>query len=354
MNNRTPEISRLSPRLFVAVFAVGLALGACGEDGGDEGATSTETTVTTIEATTSTTTGTSTTETTETTTSEVETLAVDVFFSVGDGSDCGAVEAFPRSIPAGLDPVEAALSELVVGPTVDETAAGAGSLFSAATADVVTSVTLNGGLLLVDFADLPALIPNASTSCGSEALLAMLNSTVFQFSDVDRVRYLIDGSCDAFANWLQRECFDTNRNGAQLDIPIIERAAGAGCLSPGDTLRDGRWFGFISDHQADQVSFDLACWFTGTAAEAAANEDGEESPPPNDYYIRNETDQLRVVTVDPSAEVAWLSELGDPGSLTTVTYDMWRAGQPERSYRPGVWLTVENGSIMVIEEQFVP
>jgi hypothetical protein len=54
----------------------------------------------------------------------------------------------------------------------------------------------------VDFGDLRSVIPNASTSAGSR-LLSQLDATVFQFPTVTSVTYRIDGSCQAFGEWLQ-------------------------------------------------------------------------------------------------------------------------------------------------------
>ena len=140
-----------------------------------------------------------------------------------------------------------------------------------------------------------------------------------------------------------------------VDVPTNERASGSGC-TPGttDSLPDGLWFGFIDDPRADQVSFDLACWFTGAAAVAAAAGDGQESPPPNDFHIRNDSDQLRTLAVDPSTEVAWLRKPGDPETVEVVTYRAWLAEQPGRPVTPGVWLNVEDGQVRSIEEQYVP
>ena len=86
----------------------------------------------------------------------------------------------------------------------------------------------------------------------------------------------------------------------------------------------------------------------------AAAEDGEESPPPNDYHIRNANDQLRGLTVDPAAEVSWLPNPGDPASQEIVDYGTWVDAQPGRPYRPGIWLIVDDGRIASIEEQYVP
>ena len=343
------------PASLVIALAIGLSLvlAACGGD--DEDAADTTTTTETTSTTTTTVSTTTSTSSTTSTTTEPQGTTIDVFFGTGDGSDCSQVEAFPRSIDEVADPVRAALDELVAGPNAAEADAGATSFFSADTADAVIATSSTDGLLVVDFVDLRPIIPNASTSCGSEALLAELQSTVFQFPEVERVRFRIDGSCDDFANWLQRACFDLDRSGQQLDVPTNERAAGSGCTPPaGDSLPTGRWFGFVEDPQPDRISFDLACWFTGMAAAAAASEDGEESPPPNDFHIRNESDLLRTLMVGTTAEVAWLPNPGDPASLEVVDYATWLSRQPGRSPKPGVWLDVENGTVISIEEQYVP
>ena len=79
---------------------------------------------------------------------------------------------------------------------------------------LVASAAVDDGLLVVDYDDIRSVIPNASTTCGSMALLAQLTTTAFQFDDVERVRYEIEGSCDTFAGWLQRECMEYSRDGA--------------------------------------------------------------------------------------------------------------------------------------------
>lgn len=345
--------SQLQKAVIGAVVALAVMAAGCGDGDDEAGDTTTTETTATTDTTTTDTPGTTTSA--PTTTSEPVDETVEVYFSAGDGSDCSQVEGFPRPLPDGADALEVAFTELVAGPTAAETDAGVGSFFSSQTAEAITAITLADGLAVIDFIDLRPLLNNASTSCGSEALLAQLNATAFQFSDVERTRYRINGSCDDFANWLQRECFDTDRDGNQLDVSTNQRASGSGCTPPPDDgLPDGRWFGFVHQADADQLSFDLACWFTGTAAAAAAAEDGEESPPPNDFHIRNENDRLRTLPVDPGVAVDWLPNPGDPASVERVAYDIWLAQQGERDPDPGVWLDVEGGKIARIEEQYVP
>jgi hypothetical protein len=133
-------------------------------------------------------------------------------------------------------------------------------------------------------------------------------------------------------------------------------AEGSGCTPGGAGLGDGVWFGFVDSANATAIEFDLACWFTGDAAALAAAEDGEESPPPNDYYIRNVNPQLRTISVATGTDVFWLPDIGDPSTQTTVPYADWLTGRTARGsgYQPGVWLTIAGGEIVHIEEQYVP
>jgi len=146
-----------------------------------------------------------------TTTQSPKLQTVGVAFTTGDG-ECDEVAILERRIDPSLDSILAVFESLVAGPSDLEIASGASSFFSTETEGMIVSVAVNGGLLVVDFDDLRSVIPNASTACGSMALLAQLNTTAFQFNSVDRVRYEIEGSCDTFANWLQRECAEYTKD----------------------------------------------------------------------------------------------------------------------------------------------
>ena len=96
----------------------------------------------------------------------------------------------------------------------------------------------------------------------------------------------------------------------------------------------------------------------------AAAEDGAESPPPNDYYIRNLDPTVLVWPVDPEVEVtsvwyhydatqelasrpityeelveALTGEVDD--SLLAMRFDPW-------------WVTIDDGVVTAIDEQYVP
>lgn len=130
---------------------------------------------------------------------------------------------------------------------------------------------------------------------------------------------------------------------------------GSGC-TPGDvdTLPDGRWFGYASSREADSFSFDLACWFTGEDAVLAAIEDGEISPPPNDYHVRNDNETQRLVVPAPNATVEYLANPGDPATVETIDYPTWVSDSEARPFEPGVWIEISDGLVVSVEEQYQP
>lgn len=140
---------------------------------------------------------------------------------------------------------------------------------------------------------------------------------------------------------------------------VTDLAEGSGC-TPGDgPLPDGRWFGYVEATEAGELKFDLACWFSGVGAEAAATAAGDESPPPNDYFVTNDNDALRTVPVDPAVNVTYYEEFLTSGSIDNPdvgSYDDWvayRSALPAEA-RLGVWLDVVDGVVVIISEQWVP
>lgn len=137
-------------------------------------------------------------------------LTVQVVFSC----DEAAVGTW-RAVPAGAsDTVRFALEALLAGPSVEEEAAGLHSFFSSATAGRLNRVEVRDGVAYIDFQDFSRIIPNASASLGSTMLLDQIAGTVFQFDGIREAELSFDGSCDAFWNWLQRDCQRLQRDGA--------------------------------------------------------------------------------------------------------------------------------------------
>lgn len=130
-------------------------------------------------------------------------------------------------------------------------------------------------------------------------------------------------------------------------------AEGSGCAPGAGELPDGRWYGLAESAEPGTISFDLACWYSGDDAAIAAAEDGKESPPPNDYYVRNDNTERRDVPVAEDVRVRWYPS-GDPNSAETVSYDEWLDGRSSRDHQLAVWLEVRDSTVTSIEEQWVP
>jgi hypothetical protein len=140
----------------------------------------------------------------------------------------------------------------------------------------------------------------------------------------------------------------------------------AGATAP-ETLADGTYFGFFDSIDVDTgvTQFDLACFYTGEEANQQAAARGDEVPVPNDVYIVNDNPATRAVPVDPSAELLLIDwnaccETGPGATLdglasalghkNFVEIDGWKYAGSLSPY----WVTIANGQIVGIEEQFLP
>jgi spore germination protein GerM len=158
-----------------------------------------------------------------------EATTIEVFFT---NTELGGVgEVFPVDRRTTEDDLPLAAAEaLLAGPTDEEQEGGYSSWFSAETADLPVTLEVTERVAYVDLdPSLPSLIPGASSSAGSTALLAELDATIGQFPDIDEVRYALGGDVEAFWSWLQRSPPDGADTGADPpEQPDGETAA------PGD------------------------------------------------------------------------------------------------------------------------
>lgn len=158
-------------------------------------------------------------------TSGVRTLTVQVFFTPEggqDGDSCSRVYSFPREVRRTPAVAAAALRELLRGPTQAEREVGAASPFGPTTADLLQSVRIADGVAYVSLRSLD--INNASTSCGSSALLAQLDATLLQFPTVQRARYAVGGDPGRFYAALERVCPpDLTTPGGGCDASAFEQ-----------------------------------------------------------------------------------------------------------------------------------
>lgn len=127
------------------------------------------------------------------------TANVQVFFHKSE-----QLTAVSRTVSASADKPSAALSQLLAGPTAAERQAGYYSFFSAKTAHLLRSIQTVNGVAHADFGDFRLIIPNASSSAGSKALLDELDATLKQFGGIKSTVYSFNGDVAAFYEWLQR------------------------------------------------------------------------------------------------------------------------------------------------------
>jgi hypothetical protein len=121
-------------------------------------------------------------------------------------------------------------------------------------------------------------------------------------------------------------------------------ASGSGCTpGPGD-LPDGWWYGTLESTPGTEVSFDLACYYIGAAAEAEATSRGDEVS--NDYYVVNDNAQVRSVPLANGATGSCV-ELG-------ATLAMVDCAPAEMSGDWAVWLRVQDGAVDRSVEQYAP
>lgn len=148
---------------------------------------------------------------------------------------------------------------------------------------------------------------------------------------------------------------------------LVAVAVTAGCAGP---LADGRHYGYVRAvdmlSAPPTISFDPAEFLTGDEADEAAVEDGviaEGEAVPNDYYVRNAGTSEVEVPVAASVAVtrvecdAGCSD-GVPGSFEPFV-DSFSSSDAtlEDEYRGAqsqYWVTVEGGSVVAIDEQYLP
>jgi hypothetical protein len=105
---------------------------------------------------------------------------------------------------------------------------------------------------------------------------------------------------------------------------------------------------------------DYAQFLTGTAAAAAATAHGDESPPPNDYYIVNDNPQLRTFKLASPIEITVLGWSGtDSTAKKKITPAQFAGVVPPASAdaqwgEAPYWIWVTGTEITKIEQVYLP
>ena len=116
---------------------------------------------------------------------------------------------------------------------------------------------------------------------------------------------------------------------------------------------------------AATLAFDEAEFLTGDEAQNAAEDDGvvePGEPVPNDYYISNPDKTTRTLPIATDAKITArrcsLCRNGRPGNLDDFLASFMKTGQtyadPYRGAESLYWLTIEDGTVVAIDEQYVP
>jgi hypothetical protein len=158
----------------------------------------------------------------------------------------------------------------------------------------------------------------------------------------------------------------TAATGPTADTGTTAQTGATGETGSPAELEDGEHFGFVEevDPTDGTLVFDLAYFLTGEAANEAAAEHGDEVPVPNDYYIVNDNDLLRTLTLADHLELSLLDWNHCCDERFDGDLDSFARAIDEGTFEAGgfvyngtlspYWLTVEDGEIVRIEEQYLP
>jgi hypothetical protein len=134
--------------------------------------------------------------------------------------------------------------------------------------------------------------------------------------------------------------------------------------APKPELEDGRHFGFIKsvDFQRSTVVFDLAYLLKGEKANQAAAAHGYETPVDNDYFIVNDNPRLRTLTMSPHVQILLLNWNRCCNVFFQANRRHFEAsfkikhftGSNYQGTYGSYWLTVEDGAVVKIQNQYQP
>ena len=137
-----------------------------------------------------------------------------------------------------------------------------------------------------------------------------------------------------------------------------------------DPLEDGDYFGYLSgiDATAGTVQVDIAIFYTGQAAidYLTANDPTAENPPPGGFWIVNDVERIRTLTLSPDVRI-YLWCYGNDLGFAERTLTEWAAAPAtgEHSCDAGAalsrgwgdetyWFDVRDGVVLQVVGQFLP
>jgi len=154
-------------------------------------------------------------------------------------------------------------------------------------------------------------------------------------------------------------------NAGQTSSPTVKPPASQ-AATPTAVVKTVKQFTFVKTTSVSggtrYVSADYAQMLTGDAAATAATAHGDESPPPNDYYIVNDSHKIRKLKVKSGITVTVTSNADGTSDPTghIITLAKWfsyfksptdgNAAIREAPY----WIWVKGDTVTKIEQQYLP
>jgi hypothetical protein len=130
--------------------------------------------------------------------------------------------------------------------------------------------------------------------------------------------------------------------------------------SPVGGLADGRYFVYAKKVTGgSSLTFVVAQFLTGKAAADAATAHGDESPPPNDYYIVHDNKKRSTYPISTAVVVRYIP-MANCCNLKLGNFSAWSEavnGTAMTDYsgkNAPWWITISSGSIVKIQQQFLP
>ena len=137
----------------------------------------------------------------------------------------------------------------------------------------------------------------------------------------------------------------------------LRGGASQASASPAPELQDGRQFGLITSvdlrTSPGTIVFDPASQLTGEEANRAAAAHGDEVPVPNDVYKVNDDATLHTLALSPAAEIR-LIDWNDCCDAVKTALGGFKASFRGSDGYWGFWVTLEQGVVVKVEEQYHP
>lgn len=142
-------------------------------------------------------------------------------------------------------------------------------------------------------------------------------------------------------------------SGQEVVTPPVFEPTSDAPTSPPVVLADGRHPVRLEgvDSGKGSITFDLVQWYFGEDAAREAAKDHQESPPPNDYYVRNVSPKLRTMATAADATITVNNLLN---SNDSVPVSLPKLASLTRDRSPILWITVRHNQVLRISEQWVP